>query len=350
VLTFGVALPESQYQSMASVHTFFQRLRDRLAQIPGVMAAGYGTGLPLENYGGRLISAENANGNGRPIVDNTDIDGDYFQSLGQKLVAGRYFDRADRKDGELVEIVNQAFGRAFWPGQNAVGHRFKIGPPSSTMPWIRIVGVVADSSSRAPDQPVGPHMYTPFDQEQYPMGMHQAWFVLRTGGDAAQSAGAVNRVVHALDPSLPVLRLRSMEQVVAAAMAPRSANTWLVTVFAIAAVLLTALGIYGVVAQSVAERTREIGIRMALGALRSDVAASVFGQGGRLMLIGLTAGIAGSLAVSRLISSLLYGVTGMDIVTLAAVAGIMALTTFAAALLPSWRAVHVEPWSALREN
>ena len=350
VLTFGLALPDKQYPTLAAAHAFFRDLTARVGRIPGVISLGYGTDLPLENADGRLITPDRPTAHGWPIPDNTDIEGAYFESLGQRLVAGRYLNASDRSGSEPVAMVNEAFVRAYWPGENGVDHRFKIGPQSSALPWMRIVGVVADSSSRAADTPVSPHMYTPWDQEHFPPGLRNVWFVVRTGGDGLQLAGVVRDSVRALNPALPVVKLRSMEQVVSGAVASRSANTWLVTVFAIAALLLTALGVYGVIAHSVSERTREIGIRMALGAAPGRVAGAVFREGARLMAVGLIAGVAGSFAVARLISTLLYGVSGDDALTMCAAAVVLAVTALAAMMLPCSRAMRVDPWRALREE
>ncbi len=350
VLTFGLALPQQQYPEIASVETFDRELERRLSTLPGAYSAGFGTDLPLEGHSGRLIALERAESGAKPVVDYSDIEGDYFRSIGFRLIAGRLFNDHDRKNSERVAIVNGAFARAFWPGESALGHRFKFGPSIIFGPWVRIVGVVADTNARSPDQPVAPHLYCPFEQEVYAPAVRQAWFVLRTHADALTLAGDVRATVHALNPTLPVVKLRSMEQVLSVAIAPRSANTWLITVFALAALLLTALGVYGVVAQSVAERTREIGIRMALGALRSAVLRSVLWDGARLVLIGLGLGIGTCFAASRLIGSLLYGVSSNDTLTLAGVTVLLALTALAALVLPSWRAIQVDPYTALREE
>ncbi len=350
VLTFGMALPEQQYTNINSVQAFERQLSIRLRALPGAMSAGFATDLPLEGEWERLISPDRVSGGAKPIIDYTNVEGDYFRSLGLRLDAGRLLNEHDTKNSEPVAIVNEAFGRTFWPGESALNHRFKFGPPDSKMPWIRIVGVIADSNARNPEKPVGPHAYCPFEQDPYNGGQRQVWFVLRTQEPALNLASAVRSAVHSLDPTLPVVKLRSMEQVLSVAVAPRSANTWLVTVFAIAALLLTALGVYGVIAHSVAERTRDIGIRMALGALRSDVLKSILWEGGRLAAIGLAIGVPAFFAVSRFLRSLVYGVSTSDVITMSCVIAALAVTTFAAILVPSWRAVHVDPYVALRDE
>lgn len=350
VLTFGVSLPQNRFPTTESVEERDRDLSARFARIPGVTSVGFATDLPLENAHGRLITPDRPTVQSGPIASFTDVDGAYFQSLGLPLLAGRYLSASDRAHTEPVAIVNQAFGISYWGTPNPVGRRFKYGPPQMSFPWVRIVGVVANASSRAPDEEAGPHIYAPLDQDPFPKGLYDVWFALRTPGDALAAGADVREAVHAVDPTLPLLKLRSMEQVVSGAMAPRSANTWLVTVFAIAALLLTALGVYGVVAHSVAERTREIGIRIALGAAPGRVASAVAAEGGRLMAAGFAAGIIGSLAVARLIDTMLYGISGEDVPTMAIAALVLAVTAFAAMLLPCRRAMRIDAWEALREE
>lgn len=348
VLTFGIALPEEQYPKPESTETFYRELTRRFQQIPGLKAVGFGTDIPLEGRAGRLISPDQPVGGNQSVVeDYTDVEGAYFQSLGLPLISGKFFDDHDRQGSEPVAIVNEAFCKAFWPGKSAINHRFKIGPPRYPAPWIRIVGVVGNVSGRQAGA-VGPHIYVPFAQEPVGQFRYEAFFVLRTAAPASNLENLARNIVHSLDPSLPVLKLRSMEQVVSGAVAPRSANARLVVLFALVALLLTALGVYGVVAYSVSERTREIGIRVALGAARSNVWKSVVWEGARLALLGVLLGLPISLAVGRLIRTLLYGVSPQDSFTLCIVVAAVGATEIIAVLIPSWRAVHVDPLVALR--
>lgn len=350
VITFGIALPREQYPSPESTVTFYRELSERLRQVPSVKSIGLGTDIPLEGRGGRLISPDQAAGGSQSIVlDYTATEGAYFQSLGVPLIAGRLFDAHDRQGGELVAVVNDAFGRAFWPAQSALDRRFKIGPPSSDAPWIRIVGVVGNVSGREAGV-AGPHVYVPFDQEPLGSFKYQASFVLRTSGQGLNVATVVRDTVQSLDPTLPVLRLRSMEQVVSEAVAPRSANAQLVALFGLAALLLSALGVYGVVSYSVSERTREIGIRLALGAARAQVWTSVAWEGTRLAIFGIAFGLPAALAVGSLIRTLLFGVSPQDSVTLTVVAASVGLTSIAGTLIPSWRAMRVDPLIAVRNE
>jgi putative ABC transport system permease protein len=332
-------------------HTFYTELSRRLAAIPGVLSLGFGTDIPFENRSGRLISPEHENLHGNPIVYNTDVAGAYFQSLCLRLLKGRFLTDHDNKDSEPVAIVNESFGKAFWSTGDSLDRRFKFGPPQAPGPWIRIVGVTVDSGARTPDKPSEPRIYVPLDQDFYKeVAFRDTWFVLRTQGDALALGPSIQAAVRSLDPSMPVVKLRSMEQVVSNAVAPRSANTWLVTVFSVAALLLSLLGIYGVVAHSVSQRRREIGIRMALGASRREISSIVLWEGGRLVIVALAIGIPVSFAASGILRSLLFGVPSDDSITRVLVVAAIIISVSASLLVPLWRAIHVDPQIALRDS
>ena len=351
ILSFGIALPEEQYPAISNGLTFYRELSRRLQVIPGVLSTGLGTDIPLENTSGRLISPEHPTMNSNPVVYNTDVEGAYFETLGLRILEGRLLTSHDNKDSEPVAIVNRSFGNAFWSSKDPLDRRFKFGPPSLPGPWVRIVGVIADSAARTPDQVSEPRIYLPLDQDPYvARAMRETWFVLRSEGDALTLTRSAQNAVRSLDPSMPLIKPRTMEQVVSGAVAPRSADTWLVTVFSLAALLLSSLGIYGVIAQSVSQRTREIGTRMALGATRSDISRMVLWEGGRLVFIGFAVGVPASFAASRLIRTLLYGVSPGDSITRIVILAVIVITVFIALLFPLWRAIHVDPQAALREG
>lgn len=350
VITFGIALPEEQYPTSASTETFTRDLGDRLRQVPDVTSLGIGTDIPLEGRARRLITPDRAIHDAQSIVlDYTAVDEGYFQSLGVPLASGRLFEPRDRQGAELVGLVNESFARTFWPGSSALDRRFKIGPPKYPSPWIRIVGVVGNVSAREAGA-VAPHAYVPLAQEAQVSFAREMSFVMRTASADRHVENAIRGAVRAIDPSLPVLTLQSMEEVVSGAVAPRRANALLVALFGIAAMLLSALGVYGVVAYLVSERTREIGIRLALGAPRGTVWTSVVWEGSRLALLGLVFGLPGALAAGYLIRSLLYGVSPQDTTTLIGVPIAVALTCIAATLIPSWRAVRVDPMVSVRND
>jgi len=165
VLSFGIALPKEQYPAVSDCQAFYRELSRRLRAIPGVLSAGFGTDIPFENKSGRLISADHATVHSNPIVYNTDVEGAYFQTLALSVLKGRFLTDHDNKDSELVALVNQSFAKAFWSTENPLDQRFKFGPPAAGGPWVRIVGVVADSGARTPDKPSEPRIYIPLDQD-----------------------------------------------------------------------------------------------------------------------------------------------------------------------------------------
>ncbi len=347
VLSFGLALSKKEYPGVSKGQVFYRELSRRLKAIPGVLAVGIGTDIPFENRSGRLISPEHASVDRNPIVYNTDVEGAYFQALLIPVIAGRVFD-AEGRESEPVAVVNSSFNKAFWKDNKSIDHRFKFGPPSAPGPWIRIIGVVADSAARDPDKPTEPHIYIPLAQDPYQeIAMREAWFVVRAGANALNHTQTVYSAVHSLDPVMPLIRLRTMEQVVSSAVAPRNANTWLTTAFSLAALLLTSLGIYGVLAESVAQRTREIATRIALGATQSDISGLVVREGAKLVLCGIAIGIPASFATSRLMQTLLYGISPEDWTTRLGVVAAITVALIVVMLIPVWRAINVKAQVAL---
>jgi putative ABC transport system permease protein len=285
-----------------------------------------------------------------PIVSYSLVLGDYFQTLGVPLKRGRFFTEADRAGAPLVIIVNETLARRFWPGEDAIGKRLTIGMPEMHLPWLTVAGVVGDVNQNEPDEELRPHVYEPYLQASGYSWIRKMNLAMRTSGDPLALSGAVRGEVSRLDPELPVTKLRTAQQILDNSLAPRRLSMWLLTVFALAALLLAALGIYGVMAYAVARRTREIGIRMALGAQRPNVLRMVLGQGMKLVAAGVAIGLAASLALTRLMTSLLYDVKPTDPLTYAAVATLLILIALAANLAPARRAVSVDPTVALRHE
>jgi putative ABC transport system permease protein len=349
-VTFAVPAPDNRYPDGEAMGRLYADIAARLTRLPNVRSVGYASDIPFEGHWQRLITPNHSSTAAQPVVSCTEIAGDYFQALGLRLINGRPFDTHDRKGTQPVIIVNEAFVRTFWPGNEAVGRSLEFGGDDSRKPSSQVIGVVADTREYSPDERPRPHIYISADQNGYGVLGGQAWFAVSTTGEGNALFNLIRAEVRNVDPSLPVVKLRTMGEVFSTAVAPRRANTWLVSVFALTAVLLTSLGVYGVVAQSVAQRTREIGIRMALGAEHRQVLRSVLWEGGKMVLIGLVAGAAASLAVSRLIQSLLYAVSSNDAAASAASAFALALATLCAVALPAWRATRVDPQVALRDE
>jgi len=362
VLVASYELPLQQYSTQTSADNFDRAVLDRLASRPAVVTAGISNTLPTDgNYAMAAYTIE-----GQPVASwrltfaaFTLVDGDYFHALGIPLVEGRYFTAHDRADGQLVAIVNQSMARHCWPGQNPLGRRMHIGNPHKGLPWATVVGVVADTTLGSPDSPVADQWYIPAEQPAILNGTGAkealinpagGYIVLRSSLPPEQMTQVLRSSVAAVDPELALDQVRTMNDAMANVEAPRRFNTGLMTVFAGAALLLALTGIYAVVAFSVTQRTREIAIRMALGAPRQRIAGMVLLSGIRLGLLGCLLGVLASLAVSRLIGSFLFEVSATDPVVYAATTVTMLLIAVLASGLPANRAAGADPMEALRST
>jgi putative ABC transport system permease protein len=268
----------------------------------------------------------------------------YFETAGIRLIDGRFFDDLDGAGAPNAVIINQTMARMFWPNQSAIGHRIR---PSFRDPWCTIVGVVADVKNAGIEKPTGSEIYLPYSQTQG-SGTRDQYVLLRAAGDSAALAGAVRREIRALDPALPVASVRSMDDVLSAAQSRPRFLTLLLTLFSSLALVLAAVGLYGVISYSVAQRTNEIGLRIAMGAQSGDVLKMVLGQGLRLGLCGVAVGAAGAFALTGLTRGLLFGITAFDPMTFAAMAVLLIVVTILACYVPARRATNVDPMVALR--
>ena len=349
VLIANIALPYPKYQ-YEQFEEFFRQLNERLEASPGVQAAGGNINLPLNASGyaiGRGFIPE-----GRPLTvdENRDamfsaITGDYFRALQIPLLSGRTFDVRDNADAPKVVIVNETIAkRHFGSATEAIGKRLSIWRDEKFM--REIVGVVGDTKTGSLTGEGGAQIYVPNAQAKFNlMGL-----VIRTAGDPAAFATTLRHEVQALDKDQPIYGVRTMDDVVANSLGTRRVSMQLFTVFACAALLLAALGIYGVMAYSVSQRTQEIGIRMALGAQKFDVLWLVVRQGMILALIGVIAGLAGAFALTRVISNLLFGVGASDPATFLAIPFLLIFVSLVACYLPARRAARLNPNVALAEN
>ncbi|HEX4637910.1 MAG TPA: ABC transporter permease [Chthoniobacterales bacterium] len=347
VLIANLALPYPKYK-YEQFEEFFRRLTERLEAAPGVQAAGGSVNLPLNASGyaiGRGFIPE-----GRPLTvdENRDamfsaITGDYFRALQIPLLAGRIFEVRDNADAPKVVIINEAIAkRHFGSAAAAIGKRLSIWRDEKFM--REIVGVVGDTKTSSLTGEGGAQIYVPNAQEKFNlMGL-----VIRTAGDPAAFAATLRHEVQALDKDQPIYNVRTMDDVVANSLGTRRVSMQLFTVFAIAALLLAAIGIYGVMAYTVTQRTQEIGIRMALGAQKSDVLRLVVRHGMILTVIGVVAGLVGAFALTRVIANLLFGVGASDPATFIAISLLLLTVAFIACYLPARRATLVDPIQALR--
>ena len=352
LLTAQISLPQSKYHENFQVAGFYQQLLERLQALPEIQSAAVVSRLPLSGggRGGDPFSIEgrpyDASGKVPQVAVYQVVSPAYFRTMQIPLVAGRAIEDRD-SDGSLpVAVISQTMARGFWPDQDPLGKRIVMGAPRPGAAWLTIVGVVADVQNASLDVAPIPQIYG--SQLQNPV--RSMVVVTRSAADAAGLASALSRQVAALDRDQPVYNVRTMEQRLANAVSQPRFQTLLLGAFAAVALLLSALGIYGVVAHSVTQRTQEIGIRVALGATPASVLRLVVVQGMAPALLGLVFGLAGSLALSRVVASLLYGVSSTDPLTFAAAIPILAAIALLACYIPARRATQVDPLVALRHE
>ena len=360
VLTARVWLPQPNdprsgpYFTHEARVSFYRRVLDRVAALPGVESAGAITNLPLSGTQGRssfTIEGRTFEAGNVPISESALVSPGYFATLGVELVRGRLLDDHDDVRAPAAVVVNESFARQFLPGEDPIGRRFIFGggggqrpSAAATQNWQTIVGIVRDVKSAGLDVAPAPQLYRSIDQvSNLAMSL-----VVRTKNDPAALAESIRREVRAVDPNEPVFSVRTMDAVVSAALAERRFTMLLLALFALTALALSAIGIYGMMAYFVTQRTHEIGVRMALGATRRDVVAMVLGQGVRLAAAGVVSGVIGALLITRAIATLLFGVSPRDPWTLVALSATLTAVALIACYVPARRATRVDPIRALR--
>jgi putative ABC transport system permease protein len=269
---------------------------------------------------------------------------DYFKTMGIRLMAGRLFEERDVQGGPDVVIINQTMAQTFWPGQDPLGRRIR---PGSSDPWCTIIGIVEDVKNAGIDRPAGTEIYLPFRQTQA-SGNRIMYAVLRGRGDPRPLGVEVRQVLRQLDPALPLAQVRLMDDVMSVAQSRPRFLTLLLGLFSGVALAIATVGIYGVISYSVARRSKEFGLRMALGAQPGDVLRLVMKQGAGLALLGVGIGLVAAFALTRLMATLLFGITPTDPVTFASVSVILAGVALAACYVPARRATQVDPIQTLR--
>jgi predicted permease len=352
VLTARLSLPETGYVEPEKVVAFYRLLLERVRALPGVKSAGLLRVLPL----GAPIGDWGLDVDGFVETPGQAAKGDWqvasdgaLEALGERLVRGRAFTTADTADSQPVALVNETMARTYWPGRDALGGRIRQGS-NKERPWATVVGIVADVRHNGVTVPIKEKFYRPHSQFHLSTGFapRTMSLVLRTEGDPAGLAGPLRAAVRGLDPNVPVAALRPMTAVVSGALAtPRLAGAVL-AVFAALALVLSAVGLFGVLNYLVSQRQVEIGVRLALGADPGRILRQVLGSGLRLSVLGGFLGSLGALALARLLGSLLHGVRPHDPVTFLVVPGTLFLVAFLAGLLPAWRATRVDPSATLR--
>jgi putative ABC transport system permease protein len=345
-LTMSISL-DSRYTQPAQRRDFFNSVVGRISQLPGVQAAGAGDILPLSNAESlTLFEAEGYANKPDQLVESRRVTQHYFEALGVRLIAGRPFNAGDYGESSNAIIINESFAKAYYAGLDPIGQHFRFRDfgPGKEAPWSTVVGVIGDIRHSRPEDAAAPQVYLPFAQSD----PSRAFVAVRTGIPPAQLIPAIRRVVSDIDPGQAIADIQTMDQRVADANARRRFQTFLLAVFAGMALFLAAVGLYGLMAYAVKQRTAEIGVRIALGAQRRDVLKLILGQGIMLTIAGLALGLIAALGLTRVLVSLLYGVAPSDPVTLIIVPLVLITISLLACYVPARRAMRVDPMVALR--
>jgi len=350
VMTMYLELPLTRYGKIPLQNQFRRELLSRLKSIPGAETSMI-TDIPLgDNYVNHSILIDGRSPvpvGTEPQVQTLSVMGDFFHVMQIPILAGRDFTEMDREDHTLVAVVNEEFVKRFFPRESPLGARIDWARSDPPRRWMTIVGVTRDVKHAGLNQPVDPSVYTPYSQSTE---IWRRWMtlVIRTSGPSPGLVDEVKKQVWSLDRQIPVSQVQSMDELMAVSLAQQRFNMVLLDLFAALALLLAAIGIYGLMSYTVSQRTHEIGIRVAVGAQRRDVLGLVVAEGGRLALVGILVGIAFALALTRLMSSLLFEVSPTDPATFATVALLLASVGLLACYLPARRATRVDPMIALR--
>jgi putative ABC transport system permease protein len=347
VLKVRLNLPPSRYKEDAAIAAFYQRLIERLSVLPGVQAAGSTSSVLLRKVHhsiGVAIEGHPTPSGLRPQLPVDSVSHGYFQVMAIPIIQGRAFTKQDKRDGLPVAIINQTAARRFWPNEDPIGKRFTFDEVGPKAQWLTVVGVVRDSKRQGADMEVRIECYLPHLQNP----ARAMEVVVRTAGDPLAIARTVREAVWSLDRDLPLSEVETVERMLGQRVAQRRFNLLLLGSFAVVALLLAAVGIYGVIAYSVTQRTSEIGVRLALGAQTRDILKLVMRQGLLFVLIGLFIGLLAALVLTRLMKNLLFGVSATDPLTFAVITLLLTLVSWLACWIPARRATRVDPLVAMR--
>jgi putative ABC transport system permease protein len=345
LLTMYLTLPDAKYPESHHIISFQDRCLREFASIPGVRSAAASTALPFYSWAIRALDIDGR----RPTPGETllasfqAVSPDYFRTMQIPLRQGRVFLESDDAGAPRTAVVSESLARRSWPGQEPLGKRLKFLGPETESPWLTVVGVVADVKRHWVEKNTDA-LYCPLAQAPE----RTMCLVLRTEGDPLKAIPAVRSDLRKLDPSQPISRVKPMHQIVAESMAVLEINSRIMAAMGLLALVLAGVGIYGVMAYRVAQRTHEIGIRMALGARRRDVLGSVLVQGLKLALLGAGAGLPLAFGLRQLLAGRLFGVLGLDVGAVFGLAILLAVVALLASFLPARRATRVDPIVALR--
>ena len=354
LLVADLPLSQNAYAKPEQRFQFFDRVIDRASALPGVRSVGAASFLPVSGGGGLI----NFNIEGRPPKTPHDylaagyrtITPQYMETLNVPLLQGRNIATGDTEKASAVVVINATMARTYFPGENPLGKRMQIGAtPDKDVPYMEIVGVVGDVHQGLDSDPKA-EMYLPYKQADALLPVFQLSIVLRTAGEPHAQAAALRSALGEIDPNQPLVKIRTMDENMAASVTEPRFRTWLIGIFAGLALVLAAVGIYGVMSYSVTQRTNEIGIRVTLGAQANDVFRIVVGEGMRLALLGVAVGVVAALISTRVLKTFLYGISVVDPVTFVATALLLTMVAVAASYFPARRATRVDPMVALRHE
>jgi putative ABC transport system permease protein len=351
LLTTRINLRGEVYTVPRRLNLFDESLT-RLGVLPGVQGAALTVSLPIDgsDWGSSFRVADKPEPTDFPSAAFIPISANYFQVMNIRLLRGRAFNAADAAEAPRVAVINETLAARIWPGEDPIGKRLKTGQqaaPDAWNPWCEVVGVAADVKLEGLENATPMQVYLPLSQRPHHSTL---WLVARTTGDPLPAAAAVERTLHTVEKDLPVSGFRSMEQVLGSSLATRRLTLVLLASLAALALVLAAVGIYGVISYAVRQRTHELGLRMALGAQTRDVLRLILGGGIKLTLIGIGVGLAAAFALTRWLESLLFGVRPTDALTFAAIALLLLLVALLACWIPARRATKVDPMIALRSE
>jgi predicted permease len=348
VLALNVSLPRPKYDKPLQRVQFYDRVLARVRALPGVQSAAFTSGLPMVTTGlitGVAVPGREVAPRRREGVSHRWITGQYFRTMGIPLQRGRDVEDGDRSDRPWVAVVSASFAERYWPGQDPIGRTFRHLDDTRT-----VVGVVGDIRVRGLERTSEPQMYLPAAQapESMPGAFDPKDLVIRHARQGNALVSNVRQIVREIDPEQPIANVRPMDEVIAGETASRRGQLQVLGVFAVVAMLLSAVGIYGLLAYTVSQRSQEIGVRLALGADPARVGRMILADGMRLALFGIVPGVLGGYIAARGMSALLFGVAPSDPATFLTAVGVTLLTVFAGTLVPAWRAVRLTPMSVLR--
>ena len=352
VLTAEISVPFPKYADSVKRRNFYREMLERVGAIPGVLQAGLTSDLPYNSRGNTMGLTVEGRPEGPGLGDGVLfrlVSAGYLESIGARLKRGRFLSPRDSADSLAVAVINESLARAYWPGQNALGRRIDAGTGDGAPLWMTVVGVVADVRERGLDWALKPAVYVPFTQTTIGFFVPEQ-IAVRTAGDPLSIARDLQQAVWSVDPEQPVAQIRPMMEIVEGELAERTRILELLGAFAALALLMAALGIYGVLSYVVSQKRREIGLRMAVGASQWDVVRQICAYAARLTGIGVCGGVLAAMAATRLLSTLLYGVSPLDPRAFAAVVAGLAAVALAASCVPARRAARVDPAIALREE